>query len=78
MEEKENKTAKTKQKNPRSEGGEEQTELWTKVTPDSEDTLQPAPRGKETRVRVLLLCSRELPPPLDSNSLAFSVFFFFF
>lgn len=79
MEEKENKTPKTKQKkNPHSEGGEEQTELWTKVTPDSEDTLQPAPRGRKHESGSCCSAHGNCRLPPDSNSLAFSVLFIFF
>lgn len=70
-------------KNPRLRGGEEQTELWTKVTPHLEDILQPAPRGKETQFSVSLLRSRNTAPTSPTPThwplvFFFSVFFFFF
>lgn len=64
-ERKQNAKNKTKQKNPRLRGGEEQTELWTKVTPHLEDILQPAPQGGGNTIQCLAALFKEhcFPPP---------------
>lgn len=72
---------KTKQKNPRLRGGEEQTELWTKVTPHLEDILQPAPQWGGNTIQCLAALFKEHCFPTttpNSNSLAFSVAFWVF
>lgn len=75
---------KTKQKNPRLRGGEEQTELWTKVTPHLEDILQPAPQGGGNTIQCLAALFKEhrFPPPPPTPThwplvLLFGLFFFF-
>lgn len=74
---------KTTQKNPRLRGGEEQTELWTKVTPHLEDILQPAPRGEGNTIQCLTALFKEHTAPTTPTPthwplvFFFSVFFFF-